>query len=305
MNARILATVVFCAMAGTVVLGQQAPPPRTLVWVDRSGNEQPVGAPARPYANPRISPDGRRLAVTVEGSPEHLWVCDLPACSNLTQFTTLGTSNDIATWAPDGRRLAYRSNTLGKQDAFWQMADGSGGREQLSPLGAVNSQPRSFTPNGAMLAIFVATPATAGDIWFLRMNDRQAFPFLATPALEGAPRFSPDGNLLTYISSESGAVEVYLQQLLGIRARWQVSRGGGVEPVWNPNGRELLYRSGSRLMAVDVTTTGTNVSVGQPRMLFDKQYQASQLPNTNQSYDVSADGQRFLMLKPAASPSSQ
>lgn len=302
MGTRTCALTLVLLVASATVWTQQVPPPpppRTLVWVDRAGAEQPLSAPPRPYANPRLSADGRRLAVTVEGQPaEHIWLCDLPACSTLTQATTLGTSNDIAVWTPDGRRIAYRSNTLGGQNVFWQMADGSGGRERLTPLSAFNQQPRSFSPDGQVLATFVGSPATAGDIWFLRMNDREAFPFLATPALEGAPRFSPDGQWLAYISGESGRVEVYVQQLVGIRGKWQISMGGGVEPVWNPNGQELFYRSGNRMMAVPITTK-PNFAAGQSRIVFDRQYGMSQLPNTNQAYDVSPDGQRFLMIKAA------
>lgn len=301
MDARACVLILVLLAGSATVWTQQAPappPPRTLVWVDRAGNEQPLSAPSRAYANPRISPDGRRLAVTVEGQPEHIWLCDLPACSTLTQFTSQGTSNDIAAWTPDGRRIAFRSNTVGV-GVFWQMADGSGGRERLTPLSALGPQPRSFSQNGQLLAVFVGTPATAGDIWFLRMDDREAFPFLATPALEGAPRFSPDGQWLAYISSESGRVEVYVQQLAGIRGKWPISTGGGVEPVWNPNGQELFYRSGNRMMAVAITTK-PNFAAGQPRMLFERQYGLTQLPATNQAYDVSPDGQRFLMIKAAA-----
>jgi len=301
MGTRTCALTLVLLVASATVWTQQAPPPpppRTLVWVDRAGTEQPLSAPPRAYANPRISPDGRRLAVTVEGQPEHIWVCDLPACSTLTQFTSQGTSNDLAVWTPDSRRLAFRSNTLGATNAFWQMADGSGGRERLAPLTAFNWQPRSFSPDGLLLATFVGNPATAGDIWFVRMNDHEAFPFLATPALEGAPRFSPDGQWLAYISGESGRVEVYVQQLPGIRGKWQISTGGGTEPVWNANGQELFYRSGNRMMAVAITTK-PNFAAGQARMLFERQYGLTQLPGTNQAYDVSSDGQRFLMIKAA------
>ena len=274
--------------------------PRTLVWVDRAGNEQPLAAPAQPYANPRISPDGRRLAIGIdgpEGGNDHIWLCDLPTCTTLPQFTDRG-ANDIPVWTPDGSRIAFLSTMQGPQNVFWQMADGSGGLERLLPLSAFNQQPRSFSGNGQLLAVYVTTPATGADIWLLRMNDRKAFPLLATPALEGGPRWHPDGPWLAYISSESGRVEVYVQQLSGIRGKWQISTDGGTEPVWNPNGRELFYRNGNRMMAVEITTE-PSFSAGQPRMLFEGEYRLTQLPLTNQAYDVSPDGQRFLMVKPA------
>jgi len=293
--------VLFVLMVTSVTVStQQAPPaePRTLVWVDRAGNEQPLGAPARLFQNPRISPDGRRLAVSVgEQGAEHIWLCDLPACGNLTQFTKQGTTNDIPVWTPDGRRVGFYSNMQGGQSAFWQMADGSGTAERLTPpIGPANQQIRSWSPNGQFAAMYHATPATAGDIWLLRMNDRVEFPFLVTPAIEGAPRYSPDSNWLAYMSTQSGRPEIYVQELPGARRVRQVSTDGGIQPIWNPKGGELFYRNGNRMMAVPITT-GQNFSVGQPQVLFQRQYFTAPVQQTNPGYDVSLDGQRFLMIK--------
>ena len=128
------------------------------------------------------------------------------------------------------------------------------------------------------------------------MSDQVEFPFLVTPAMEGGPRFSPDGNWLAYMSTESGRGEIYVQQLGGARRKRQISTDGGVQPIWNPEGGELFYRNGNRMMAAPITT-GKNFSVGQPRMLFDRQYWLTPVQLTNPGYDVSPDGQRFLMLK--------
>src|SRR5687768_26682 len=116
MRIRIGAAFGLVVAAAAALLGQQAPPPqpRTLVWVDRSGAEQPLSAPPQVYSNPRISPDGRRLSVSIEtGQSEHVWTCDLPMCGNLTQFTKAGTVNSMGIWTPDGRRLAFYSNMQG------------------------------------------------------------------------------------------------------------------------------------------------------------------------------------------------
>ena len=298
--------VLMLVLLGTVVTvsTQQPPPsaPRTLVWVDRAGTEQPVGAPARLYQNPRISPDGRRLAVSVgEQGQEHIWVCDLPACGNLTQFTKQGTTNDIPVWSPDGRRLAFYSNMqAGQTAAYWQMADGSGMPERLTPpIGPIAQQIRAFSPNGQQAAMYRTTPATGPDIWILRLNDRVEFPFLTTPAIEGAPRYSPDGAWLAYMSTASGGPQIYVQELPGARRYRQVSTDGGIQPVWNPKGEELFYRNGTRMMAVPITT-GQNFSVGQPKVVFDRQYFVTPIGQTNPGYDVSPDGQRLLMIKEAA-----
>jgi serine/threonine-protein kinase len=306
MRVRAVVAIVVVVASAVAVATQQAPSPqpRTLVWVDRAGVEQALGAPARLYSNPRISPDGRRLAITAgEPNAEHIWVCDLPACGNLTQFTTQGTTNDIATWTPDGRRLAFYSNMqAGPAAAYWQMADGSGMPERLTPPIPVAQHLRAFSPNGQIGVMYHATPATGPDIWLLRLNDRTEFPFLATPAVEGGARYSPDGNWLAYMSTESGGAQIYVQELPGERRKKQVSTQGGVQPIWHPKGGEVYYREErGRVMAVSVTTAPT-LSVGQPRVVVDRQYWTTPVGLTNQSYDLSPDGQRFLMLKEAAAP---
>jgi len=128
------------------------------------------------------------------------------------------------------------------------------------------------------------------------MSDRKAQPFLQTPFNESVPRFSPDGRWLAYISNESGRYEVYVQPYPGPGGKWQISTDGGTEPVWNRNGRELFYRSGDKMMAVDIATQPSFVA-GKPRMLFQGQYVPTN--GTFPFYDVSPDGQRFLMLKPS------
>ena len=133
-----------------------------------------------------------------------------------------------------------------------------------------------------------------------------AEPFLGTPFNEGGARFSPDGRWLADVSDESGRPEIYVQPYPGPGGKWQVSTDGGTEPVWNRNGRELFYRSGNKLMAVE-TTTSPSFSAGKPRMLFEGQYLATDYPQLGSGYDVSADGQRFLMVKETArtSPTDQ
>ena len=128
------------------------------------------------------------------------------------------------------------------------------------------------------------------------MGDRKAQPFLRTQFNESAPRFSPDGRWLAYISDESGRVEIYVQPYPGPGSKWQISTEGGTEPVWNPNGRELFYRSGDKMMAVEIATQ-PGFSAGKPKVLFEGQYVPT--PSTFPNYDVSPDGQRFLMFKPS------
>jgi hypothetical protein len=131
----------------------------------------------------------------------------------------------------------------------------------------------------------------------LHLGDHKEEKFLGAPFNEGAAQFSPDGRWLAYVSNESGHYEVYVQPYPGPGGKLQISTDGGAEPLWNPNGRELFYRSGNKMIVVDITTQ-PNFSAGKPKVLFAGQYQPSPSPVPNANYDVSPDGQRFLMLKP-------
>jgi serine/threonine-protein kinase len=291
---------------GTLVYlsGESGGVQRRLVWVSRNGAEQDVGAPPQAYGYPRLSPDGRRVAVELDSQ---IWLYDL-ARETLSKLTFEGSTNQNPTWTPDGRRIAFFSN---REEApmpmYWILADGSGGPERLSTRDpsrqSGNHVPRSWSPDGQFLAFHVPGPETQRDIWVLRMSDHKAEPFLRTRFVEGAPAFSPDGRWIAYISNESGRPEIYVQPYPGPGGKWQISTEGGSEPVWNPNGRELFYRSGSRMMAVDVTSQPT-FAAGRPRMLFEGEYFAVQFPLTSAAYDVTADGQRFLMVKETQAPTA-
>ena len=130
----------------------------------------------------------------------------------------------------------------------------------------------------------------------MHLSDRKTQPFLRTPFVEGAPEFSPDGRWLAYVSDESGRFEIYVQPYPGPGGKWQISTDGGAEPVWNRNGRELFFRSGTKMMAVDITTQPA-FAAGTPKMLFDRQFVSTPVPQTFRYFDVSSDGQRFLMVK--------
>jgi eukaryotic-like serine/threonine-protein kinase len=289
--------------------GVQAPQSR-LVWVSRNGAEQPLAAPARAYMFPRLSPDGRRVAVTVTEQENQIWLYDLSR-ETLTRFTFEGSQNYNPLWTPDGKRIAFESNSSGPINIFWQLADGSGGLERLTTSEYVNA-PMSWSPDGRLLAFIGIDPTTGADIWVLRMGDpspssgqgpsggsgqgRNAQLFLRTPFNENTSRFSPDGRWMVYISDESGRNEIYVQPYPGPGGKWQISTEGGTEPEWNPNGRELFYRNGDKMMTVEIATQPGFVA-GKPRMLFEGRYEVAPAPIDN--YDVSPDGQRFLMVKPS------
>jgi serine/threonine protein kinase/Tol biopolymer transport system component len=271
-----------------------------LVWVSRNGTVQLLAAPVRAYRGPRLSPDGRRVAVAIEEQESQTWLYDLSR-ETLTRLTFAGSANYNSSWTPDGKRVVFNSNKEGPLNLFWQLADGSGGLERLTNSQSTQA-PMSWSPNGQVLAFIEVNPTTGRDIWMLRMSDPVLGPgqvrnpqlFLQTPFTESAPRFSPDGRWLAYVSDESGRFEIYVQPYPGPGGKWQISTEGGTEPVWNPNGRELFYRSGDKMLAVEVATQ-QGFTAGKPRMLFEGKYEPA--PATFPNYDVSADGQRFLMLK--------
>jgi eukaryotic-like serine/threonine-protein kinase len=268
-----------------------------LVWVSRNGTEQPLAAPGHGYRNPRLSPDGRLVSVDIREQGVQVWLYDL-ARETLTRLTFEGSTNGTPAWTPDGKRIAFQSNKEGPMNLFWLLADGSGGLERLSTSEYIQS-PNSWSQDGQLLAFTEPNPTTGYDIWVLRMSDRKAQLFLRTSFTQGAPRFSPDGRWLAYVSNESGRYEVYAQPYPGPGGKWQISTEGGTEPVWNRNGRELFYRNGDKMMAVDIATQ-PGFAAGKPRKLFEGPYlPRTTLPTlaTMPNYDVSPDGQRFLMVK--------
>jgi serine/threonine-protein kinase len=285
---------------------------RSLVWVSRTGAEQTLAAPARAYRGPSLSPDGRQVVVAIEEMETQVWLYDLFR-ETLTRFTFEGNTNLGSIWTRDGKRIVFESNKEGSMNLFWQRADGSGGRERLTTSENLNI-PGSWSPDGHLLAFAEVNPATGYDIWILRMGEPSASsgqvpstgsgqapkaqPFLQTPFNEGVPVFSPDGRWLVYVSDESGRFEIYVQPYPGPGGKWQISTEGGTEPVWNRNGRELFYRSGDKMMAVDISTQ-PSFAAGKPKVLFTGQYLPT--PGTLSNYDVSPDGQRFLMIKPGES----
>jgi Tol biopolymer transport system component len=189
----------------------------------------------------------------------------------------------------------FRSNKDGMNNLYSQLADGSGGLERLTTSQHVQNA-TSWSGDGQLLAYFENDPTNLRDVWVLRLSDRKVQPFIATRFNEGGASFSPDGRWLAYVSNESGRAEIYVQPYPGPGGKWQISTDGGTEPLWNRNGRELFYRSGNKMMAVQVTMQPA-FTAGKPEVLFEKEYSASEFPATGIAYDVSADGQRFLMVK--------
>jgi Tol biopolymer transport system component len=267
---------------------------RRLATVDRSGAATPLAAPPRPYAAPQLSPDGRKLLVTVEAATPDLWLYDI-APGTLTQLT-FDSGARFPVWSPDGQRAAFSSNKTGALNLFVIDIARPGAGERLTSSNNLQAA-ASWASDGHTLAFVEQHPTKGRDIRLIAPDDRSTRSWLDSTFEEGAPRFSPDGRWLAYVSDESGRHEVYIRLLASSSSsgRQPVSNSGGAEPVWARDGRELFYRQGSTMMAVTLTVRGADLQAGRPQALFDGPFAKGSIDAAN--YDVTPDGQRFLMVQ--------
>jgi Tol biopolymer transport system component len=273
---------------------------RTLVWVDRSGQVEKVPLPPRSYLHPRISPDGLKVAVEIEGSHHDIYVYDFQS-GVLSNITTDGVSH-WPVWSPDGRNIGYRSGPMGRFQ-LWQVRADRSRAPELVPAVGVSQSAGSYSPNGQAIAYTAAAPGTPPKVTVVPLEgDRTPRPLDNSRYAQGSPKFSPDGRWLAYCSNESGKPQVYVQAYPGPGSKTQVSSDGGTDPVWKRTGGELFYRDGDSLMAVPVSP-GPSFANGRPRELWKGHYSPGMSSScgqpglTSSNYDVTADGKRFLMIK--------
>jgi Tol biopolymer transport system component len=272
---------------------------RTVVLVDQRGAASPLIAEPRPYANPRLSPDGKWVAV--DSDDNHIWLYEI-ASGTLTRLTSEGI-NHGAEWTPDGKRVVFHSFHSSRQGQqrkgglWWQPADGSRPAEQLVDS-AADPHLGIVSPDGHWLLYSIGLSRQRHDFAIMGLDgDRQPRPFLVDRFDKWAPRFSPDGRWVAYVSNESGRQEVYVRPFPGPGGRVQVSATGGGEPVWSPDGRRLFYRNGRQMIAATLTTAPT-FAVTAREVLFTGDYHAAS-GGQHASFDVTRDGKQFLMVKPA------
>ncbi len=264
---------------------------RTLVWVDRQGQEELLAAPPRTYQYPRLSPDATRVALDVRDQEDDIWIWDL-ARETLTRLTFDPGFDQYPVWTPDSTRVVF-SSTRGGRDLYWKAADGTGTVERLTesanlPYGY------SFSPDGESLVLRENQPDTGEDLRVLSLAGNQTVETLvATEFAERNAELSPDGRWMAYQSTQSGQDEVYVRPFPNVDdGQWQISTGGGTRPLWASTGRELFYRRGAALMVVPMQT-GPSFTPATPEVLFEGTYHTG----PGRSYDIAPDGQRFLMIK--------
>ena len=272
----------------------------TLVSVDRSGVSTPLYGEVRGFRRPRVSPDGRRIVVEVgeggtagTGSKVDLWMLDRGS-GTMSRFT-FGPSSSDPLWSRDGKHIAYaRAQTSAAgADIYWQPADGSGAAEPL--FEAPGSQwPYGFTPDGkTMLFNRNGGRGAQGGIFVMNVGEKTAKPFFTSEFANRLPDVSSDGKWVTYASNESGRTEVYVRPFPGPGGKWAVSTDGGDQPLWNPNGKEIIYRDGTNVISAIVSTSPT-FTVLSRKILFEDRYDNA----GTQDWHIFPDGNHFAMVKP-------
>jgi serine/threonine-protein kinase len=295
------------AQDGTLVYAPGKPYQMTsLVWVDRNGRTQPLGLPEGLYYPYDLSPDGNRLALSIFGE-EHgafidIWIYDLSrgTMSRLTPRRTDGSlyRNQWPRWTPDGRHIVYTRVQGASSQLLRIPIDGSGEAVELwssTPTGPRWLYAMSFSADRSVMAVFGPSADTSMDLWLMHLNEGQnpapkLESFLATPFAETFGQISPDGHWMAYTSDKSGRYEIYVTSYPKPGPTYQISRNGGVEPLWNPEASELVYGHGRQMYAVNVTL-GSQFRAGEPRLLFEGSF----LDIPGFSFSMTRDGQRFLM----------
>jgi serine/threonine protein kinase len=266
-----------------------------LTWFDHSGNKLGTLGPMGHYSTPRFSPDGKKLAVTIpdpESGNRDVWILEL-ASGSLTRFTTNPANDWIAAWSPDSKYLAFASDRTPRSTIYRKAVDGTGEEELMVPAGdTMGVFTEDWSHDGRLLGYHANTSDSIG-LWLLPLTGGGTpRPFLPARFRQYGLKFSPDSKTVAWSSSETGSFEVYAA-LIDKPGKQRVSFGGGIQPDWRPDGKELYFLSGGSLMAAEVKGQGESVTFGAPRAAFSFcQYRAS--GSGTADYDVSPDGKRFL-----------
>jgi serine/threonine-protein kinase len=252
-------------------------------WIDAGGRRSPLVDSANSYTSAALSPDGQKVALHVNGANDDVWLYHIPRKS-LTRLTFGGGNNGFPVWSADGKYLIYASERGRGQSIYRKPWDGSGEEERLT-ITDRSQYPRSVTPDGKTLAY-----VQDGDIWLLSLDGSGTTSrFMESPAVESNPVFSPDGRYMAYETDASGKAEIVIVTFPSRGGKWQVSAGGGTNPIWSPTGRELYYMQGTSMFVVAIQS-GPAFDFSSPRKLFDLP------PDGAAITGISSDGKQFAMV---------
>jgi len=279
-------------MTGRFAAGQPA-------LFDRGGKLLSSVGPMGEYFNIFFSPDEKRVAAAItdaQSGTRDVWLVDIVR-GTPTRFTFDPAEDFLPIWSPDGSRIVFASDRDGPGNLYQKSASGAGNEEELLKTNE-RKWPADWSRDGRFVIYTNLSQKTKLDLWVLPVTGEQKpTPFLQSSFNEDYARFSPDGRLVAYASDESGKFEVYVQTFPASGGKWLVSTNGGVQPRWRRDGKELFYIApDKKLMAVDVKLETSTFEAGVPRALF--QTRVVSYPNPRNVYEVSADGQRFLIITP-------
>ncbi|MEQ1759213.1 MAG: hypothetical protein ABL986_12895 [Vicinamibacterales bacterium] len=315
-----IATNVGVALASSGTLAYYAATSETsesmrLVQVSRAGMPAPLSETAGSVWFPRFSPDGAKIAYGLSASPglagpSDVWVVDVQRGA-LTRVTFGGNNRHFPTWTRDGTMITTANGVTAPNNVISASADGSGVVRSVLE-NAPRSFPTSWSPDGRTLALHTGGGAgpgtsTSRDIVMWSSGAASPTPFVATPFEERGPIFSPNGRWVAFVSNKSGMNEVYARPFPGPGEEITISVGGGGEPVWGPSGRELFYRHEGKLLVVPLSDAAATLTAGKPAVLFTDPYRLDISGSAGgvANYDVSPDGQRFVMVEPLRAGNGQ
>ena len=268
-----------------------------LVWFDRSGKEVGSLGSTGNQANPRISPDGKRVALDItdpQTGNMDIWIYESSG-GIPTRFTSDPAIHAAAIWSPDGSRIVFMSLRQGHPDIYQKSSSGAG-NESAILVSERGKYPTDWSPDGRFILYRALDAKTNFELWALPVgSDQKPIPFMKTAFGVSHGQFSPDGRWVAYASNESGRWEVYVAPFPGPGGNWKVSSAGGSEPRWRRDGKELYYLApDGKLMGVEVRE-GPTFDAGAATPLFQTRLRQHISAADLFSYDVSADGRRFLV----------
>jgi serine/threonine protein kinase/Tol biopolymer transport system component len=257
-----------------------------ITWVARDGKTLEETGPAEPYLWPELSPDGKRLMLNRDAKGLSTWIYEFGR-DLLTRVTFTVTTRPL--WSADGASVIYSRSADGGMNLFRKRPDASAEEERLTNSSR-RQTPYTISRDGRFVIYTENTTPNATNLWVLPLHgDSKPYPFHQTRFSEAQAQFSPDSQWVAYASDETGRLEIYIRRFADPAAsRWTVSNAGGQFPRWRPDGKELYYWSGSKLIAVDVRAAASGIETGTPHELF---------PLATPFYNPAPDG-RFLVLKP-------